>query len=332
MTGLVDADMLRSFSESTDAGGNLFTSPEWCEVMRETYGFDYVAPAAGGALPPAALIADTLGKRMVLPAFGDYALRNPGPGLADEIESLRIGCGSAALTVKVAGETDLPSERIVRRALLHEIDPQDYEVSSSFARNVGEAKAAGITLEQRTDAEAMDIFYPLYARQRIRKFNSLPQPIAFFRNIARRFFPDRGFVLFALSADRPVAALVVLRHENVLYHKFSASDPDSLKLRPNNLALGRLIEIAAEEGAERLDLGMTPGEGGLAFFKRSMGAREMPCHTYRWPALDGGGENAAKWEQEKRALIAEITASLVASDPAPEVASEYGRAFYRYFA
>lgn len=307
---------------------NLFTSRSWADVIVKTYGFSYHRPENARSIPAIALIEDALGQRLVAPAFGDYAMRDPVPSLATQIEAVREAFPAAGITLKIAGTAALPDANITRRALLHEIDPCDCTFSSSFKRNVAKGRRAGVTIEARTDDEALAMFFAMYARQRIRKFAALPQPYEFFRNIASAFFPDRGFILLALSQGRAIAALFVLRHRNRLYYKFGASDPGALDLRPNNVLMAHLVELARAHEIDRLDLGMTPGEGGLARFKRSMGARELPCSTYSWSALEGADRAIA----EKSKLIGEITAKLVAGDPDPDEASRYGAAFYRYFA
>ncbi|MEE4200329.1 GNAT family N-acetyltransferase [Erythrobacter sp.] len=322
----------------SDDAPNLFTSPSWREVMTRTYGFDF-HEVAGLHF---ALIEDALGARMVAPAFGDYARRfvrdEPGDGpsqgqtnaLEERIAAARAAFPHASFTIKCAGDAGLPDAQQVRASFLHELDPSKGLAGAkpAFRRNVAKAKRAGLAARLTTEGEALRRFYDLYARQRLSKFASLPQPRRFVEAIADIFFAaGDGFLVEIYHEDRSLAFALALRHEGVLYYKFGASDPESLHLRPNNLAMAALIDHAVETGMTRLDLGLTPSEGGLSSFKRAMGAREWPLGTYRWPPLDGREDIAG----EKRALLSEVTASLVANDPDPDEASRYGEALYRYF-
>jgi len=306
---------------------NLFTSRPWQDAIERTYGFAFHRSRGGHGAGTFALIDDAMGKRTVSPAFGDYAERHPAPGLADRIEHARRLFPQAGYMVRLAGEAEVVGARHLRRAFLHEVDLAEYEVSGAFARNVRKSQRSGLSVRRRVDDAGLEQFYALYARQRIRKFASLPQPRAFFENVAGEFFPQNGFLLEAHLGGRSAAFLFVLRHADVMYYKFGASDPEALSSRPNNLLMAELLTIAQGEGAVRLDLGMTPVEGGLARFKRGMGAREMPLTTYGWPSLSGETPDLAA----RRDLLGEMTRAIVARDPSPREASDYADIFYRYF-
>jgi hypothetical protein len=293
--------------------------------MERTYGFGFHEVQGLWF----ALVDDALGPRMVAPAFGDYAERHAGDGMPARIEAARAAFPGASFTIKVAGGRELPEERRIRSSLLHEIEPTAGldQARPSFRRLVAQAQRAGLAVRTRRDHDALVEFYRLYASQRIHKFRALPQPFGFFKNVADAFFGDDGFLIEVHLGGQPAAFVMALRHEQVLYYKFGASDPDALAMRPNNLAMAALVERARDMGMERLDLGLTPREGGLAAFKRGLGARELPLGTYRWPALDGGDQDVAG----KRVLLTEATRALVSSDPGPDAASAMGAAFYRYF-
>ena len=307
--------------------GNLFTSRKWQGAIERTYGFAFHRSNSGQGADTFALIDDAMGNRAVSPAFGDYAERHPAPGLADRIRQVRHSFPQAGYTVKLAGKAEVVGATNQRRACLHEVDLADYEMERGFARNVRKSRRSGLSVRRRVDDAAIEQFYALYARQRIRKFASLPQPLALFENVAGAFFPQNGFLLEAHLDGHRAAFLFVLRHADAMYYKFGASDPDALASRPNNLLMAELLQIAKDEGAVRLDLGMTPLEGGLARFKRGMGAREVPLTTYGWPPLAGGDPDIAA----RRDLLREMTRAIVARDPSPREASDHADIFYRYF-
>ena len=312
-----------------DDGSNLFTSPQWEQVIAATYGFQFHGVKAAGKTERFALVEDALGARMVAPAFGDFAARRADGGIMARIDAAREAFPHASFTIKLAGETGLPADRCVRDAIHNEIDlgPDGRQAERRFRRKAQQAREAGVTVHEVTDVEGFARFYQLYARQRVRKFASLPQPFAFFERIAEVFFPDNGFILEARHEGRVIGGVAAIEYGGECYSKFSASDPDALDLRPNNLLMNDLIEHSRKRGSTRLDMGLTPREGGLARFKQAMGASEQPLRTYRWPALDGPEGDVGAM----RALLSETTAALVATDPEPQVASDMGQAFYRYF-
>ena len=77
-----------------------------------------------------------------------------------------------------------------------------------------------------------------------------------------------------------MAAAVFFQWNGTVVYKFGASDPEFLRLRPNNLILWTAIRRACQEGAHEFDFGRTALENeGLRRFKSGWAATEIPL-TY----------------------------------------------------
>jgi CelD/BcsL family acetyltransferase involved in cellulose biosynthesis len=215
---------------------------------------------------------------------------------------------------------------------VHQSIPLGRSVAQAFARchpkqraNVRQAEAAGLTHRIAGDEEGVELFYALHSRVRKNKHGLLPQPRRFFARLAEMVFPDRGFVLVAQCNREPVAAMIFLRMGSVTYYKFSASDLDALALRPNHFLLWRAIEMAIDEGAEALDLGIAEDEG-LIRFKNRFGADSTPVFAGRYGRLEKS-ESALALEATLRALTSRLT-----SPEAPLASAQAGgNVLYRYF-
>lgn len=182
------------------------------------------------------------------------------------------------------------------------------------------ARGLGVTVERRTDRDALDAFYALHVQTRRRQ--GLPtQPRSFIRAFGDLFAQGLGFVSLARHDDEVAAAAVFLANGRTATYKYGASDRAALASRPNNLLFDDAIAWAAAEGFASLDLGRTDhGHEGLRAFKRGWGARELELsYTYagRRPPSPGPGP-------ARRALAAAISRS------PPLVGRAIGSALYRH--
>jgi CelD/BcsL family acetyltransferase involved in cellulose biosynthesis len=104
------------------------------------------------------------------------------------------------------------------------------------------------------------------------------QPRRFFRCIGQRLLEaERGFVLLAMQDGQCLAGAVCLHWGQVLTCKYSASRPDSLSVRPNNLIFWAAMQWGCEHGFTCFDMGRTEVDNeGLRRYKRGWGAAETP--------------------------------------------------------
>jgi CelD/BcsL family acetyltransferase involved in cellulose biosynthesis len=124
-------------------------------------------------------------------------------------------------------------------------------------------------------ADLVETFYGLHLQTR-RRLGVPVQPRRFFRLVWERLLErDLGYVLLAYAGDEPVAGAVFLSWNGAVTYKYSASDPDWWRARPNNLLLWNAIRIAVDAGARSFDFGRTDaGNDGLRKFKRGWGTEE----------------------------------------------------------
>ena len=165
-------------------------------------------------------------------------------------------------------------------------------------RAVKRARRAGLVVRREPDLRsAHSSFWRLHCATR-RKLGVPVQPRAFFDAIWRLMIErDCGYVLSAYLDSRPVASVVFLEHERTVVYKFSASEPDSIRLGGPSAVLWEGIRAACEKDQARMELGRTElGHEGLRYFKLGWGSDEsMLTYTYFGkgaPAESRGTEGA----------------------------------------
>ena len=184
---------------------------------------------------------------------------------------------------------------------------------------------AGVTHRVDTSLDGLRVFYELHAETRKFKHGLMPQPLAFFETIHRRFFPENGFLLIAEHEGSPIAAMFFLSYGSTIYYKFSASSLSSLSLRPNNLLISKVIEMAIERGCKKLDLGISDTEG-LIGFKERIGGRASDVYH----AIYNPREKTPAVTEVERAF-GEITTLLTAENAPLAYAKRGGEILYRFF-
>lgn len=329
---------------TADDTGELFTSWDWISVVTDTYAIPIhaVVNRANGAMLAFGVLDDLAGQRLIALPFSDYVLL-PYPfeavkTLADKaLEAFPTF--SMSIRLAAAAPAEHGTWDIKQSAVYHRLAPAPENelwesLTQSFRNQVRQAQRNKITTRIDHSIEAVDRFYSLHTSVRNRKFNSIPQPRRFFHLIHQRLFgPARGFILEAWHDDVLVAGCLVLRRGQQLYYKFSASLPEALPIRANNLMLWELIRTAGGNGLA-LDLGRSglgDGYAGLRHFKDSLGAASLPLlnmtHRPREPdtrAIERAAEFSALAGKTSR-LLSSAGLDEDGNDAAAEL-------LYRYFA
>jgi CelD/BcsL family acetyltransferase involved in cellulose biosynthesis len=313
----------------------LFQHPDWASLMEETYGFPARVAmvirdgAVAGGLPYSE-IEDFRGKRRIAGAFADVC-EPLGEEMWPQIESAL--CDDAIpWLVRSRTESGTLAYASAVTAFHHVIElPADASEARAFSRRrqrseVRQALRAGVELCRLDGDEAIDLFYPLHTQTRREKHGLLPQPRAFFEALARRFFPDRGFVLAAQLNGAVVAAELLLICSDALYFKFIASDQAFLHSRPNDFLLWSAIDRAAQMGLRRVDLGIAEAES-LVHFKRKYSPLETPVFTARYVPAAAKPPHVLAMERS----LADVTQALTRADVPAAAAQEAAAALYRYF-
>jgi CelD/BcsL family acetyltransferase involved in cellulose biosynthesis len=311
----------------------LFQSSDWGDVVASTYGFPVriAVLVRGGSVVaglPYAEIDDFRGRRRVAFAFADVCepLGDDWPALQAALcaEGVPWQIRSRVAPGPLADAREIGVHQTVSLAggapgVISRLHPKQRARMRS-------AERAGLTHRLLSGDESIETFYALHLRLRVAKHRLLPQPRKFFERLAERFFPDRGFVVAAYAAGRPVAAMLFIRWGDTLYYKFSASDLDLLSLHPNHYLLGEVLAEAATEGFSSVDLGISEDEG-LVHFKLRLGAEAVPVYVgkYAQPEKSDAVRNM-------EAALADLTKILTEPDVPLAAAQAAGTELYRYFA
>jgi lipid II:glycine glycyltransferase (peptidoglycan interpeptide bridge formation enzyme) len=162
-------------------------------------------------------------------------------------------------------------------ALAQTVDESFAALSPDHRRAVRIAGRAGLDVEVGTSRSLFEAFARLHAVTR-KRLGVPIQPRRFVRALGVALAEgDLGFIVVVRHNDHPVAAGVFLTGHGMVLFKYSASDADAWKLRPNNLMVWEAIRRSVERGFVRFDLGRSDvGQDGLCFFKRNFGAAELP--------------------------------------------------------
>jgi CelD/BcsL family acetyltransferase involved in cellulose biosynthesis len=291
-----------------NASASIFQHREWLALLERRYRYSFVAPCAidadgeaVGGIPLARVESRLTGRRLVAVPFSDLC-----PVLAQDASVRRTVADTlveerrrTGLDVEIRATVDgFPAGHVVARFVHHLLtldrDSERIEkrMRSQVRRGAARAVREGVSIEQRTDAAALDAFYRLHLRTR-RRQGSPTQPKRFIDGLVKLFDLGLGFVLLARQAGRPTAAAVFLMLHGTLTYKYGASDERYLAARPNNLLFLEAIRWGCQNGQRRLDFGRTDlGNTGLRRFKSAWGADECAlAYTYLAdrPPSEGGG-------------------------------------------
>jgi CelD/BcsL family acetyltransferase involved in cellulose biosynthesis len=313
----------------------LFQSPTWGELIEASYGFPALVACAydGDSIVaglPYAFVDDFRGARRVASAFADVCEPLGDPAAWPGIERALVDEGIAwqqRSRVRPSALAQSSAEAGVHQTLElgGSVEAMSGRLHPKTKANLRQAEAAGIVGRILEPQEGIETFYALHSSVRKAKHRLLPQPRAFFDEIAARFFPDRGFVIAAMAGRKAVAAMLFLQEGTTWYYKFSASDQSALATRPNHFLLWRAIELAIEARIERIDLGISEDEG-LVRFKRRFGAVETPVFVARYCQKPKTAEAVAI-----EATLDSLTEALTADAAPMESAQAGGTTLYRYF-
>ena len=150
-------------------------------------------------------------------------------------------------------------------------------------RAVKRARREGLAVRREHDLRsAHSSFWRLHCATR-RKLGVPVQPRAFFDAIWRLMIErDCGYVLSAYLGSHPVASVLFLEHGSTVVYKFSASEPDLMRLHGPTAVLWEGIQRACEKGQATMDLGRTEfAHEGLRYFKLGWGSEETTlAYTY----------------------------------------------------
>ena len=159
---------------------------------------------------------------------------------------------------------------------------------SSIRERIRKVERSKLQVRVAEEEEDMRVFYNLNLLTR-KKHGVLPQVYDFFKNIWQGLILKKlAILMLAEYEGLPIAGILFLLFKDVIYSKFSASDPDCLKYHPFHILRWRMIQYACQNGFKYLDFGRaSPDNQGLVTFRRQWGTKEADLPYYYWPSVKG---------------------------------------------
>jgi hypothetical protein len=325
---------------------SVFHSPNWLKALSCTYGYTpvaYTTSAPGQELENGMVFCRVeswlTGRRLVSLPFSDHC-----EPLVETPEDLEIM--AAALEAELFREqwryiemrplrpvqlvTSLPQASIPYTFHVLDLSPDIDTLfrnchKNSTQRKILRAEREGLRYREGCDEELLDHFYALLANTR-KRHSRPPQPRQWFVNLIE-CMGDTLKLRVAFQNDKPVAAVITIRHKDTMVYKYGGSDPQSNKLGGMHLLLWAAIREAKSTGLRYFDFGRSEaGQDGLITFKKRWGTTQTALIYSRYGLSD---EVAHMFESSGQSWKSKVAHYLLAHMQ-PSILSLAGRALYRH--
>jgi len=279
---------------------SIFHTPEWLSVLQQTYGY---APAAITTSPPGSDLTNGIpfcsvhsvftGTRLVSLPFSDHCRPLAvGDELSELIQAIRETSSRDRLKyieLRPPESSLLPGVFPALHSIVHILDlsPSLNDIirgfhSSCVRRKIRRAEREGLTIDVGRSKALLDDFYNLQVVTR-RRHGLPPQPQQWFRNLLATM-GEKATIRVARLHDRPIAAILILRHKQTAVYKYGCSLASENRRGGMQLLLCRAIEEAKAQGIREMDLGRCGIKDiGLAKFKERWGAERREMAYFRYP-------------------------------------------------
>lgn len=272
---------------------NIFHHPAWINLMAECYGYHPFVIAIcnekgdiKAGLPLMEVNSLLTGHRWVSLPFSDhcnplYHGDAPPPELFEYLAELKMKHDVARVelrsTISCDGDVYKDNSQVLHLLRLSADAEKVFRNfhPSQVQRNIARAERDGVKVRWAEDKSDLDIFYDLHLKTRHRL--GVPvQPRWYFELLWRRIIDaGLGFILLAHKDSVPIAGGVFLTYKTTLVVKYSASDSDYWRFRPNHLLIWTSIRWGCEHGYSLFDWGKTSVDNvGLRNFKNGWGSQE----------------------------------------------------------
>ncbi|MGB2604007.1 MAG: GNAT family N-acetyltransferase [Candidatus Sulfotelmatobacter sp.] len=329
----------------THLRASVFHSSAWLKALSRTYQYEpiaYTTSPAGQKLENALVLCRIqswlTGRRLVSLPFSDHC-----EPLVDAREDLDA--------IMAALEQD-SRERDLRYIELRPLQPIEIETSlrhstvpytfhqldlapglptlfanchkNSTQRKILRAEREGLRYREGSSEEFVEHFYGLHTITR-RRHRRPPQPRKWFVNLID-CFGDALKIRVAFKVNRPVAAVITIRHKGTMVYKYGGSDPRFNHLGSMHLLLWAAIEEAKTANLQSFDFGRTDADQkGLITFKKRWGSTQSDMVYSRY-ALS---EDVAHMFEASGSWKSRVAKHLL-SRMQPGILSVVGRALYRH--
>lgn len=288
---------------------SVFHQRGWLAALAETYGYEPIALCGASAdqqlscgIVFCRISSWITGARLVSLPFSDHC--DPLVGDASEFDFVfaHLQGQNAERKYKYIEVRALTSVATVSSGLretasfcFHMLDLRD-DLPRIFGgfhkdcvqRKIRRAEREQLSCETGTSEESIRQFYRLLVRTR-KRHNLLPQPLAWFRNLAR-LMGDRLTIRIAKKGGIPIAGLLSLRHRETVVYKYGCSDERFHNLGAVPFLFWNLIKDSKGAGVEQLDFGRSDwSQQSLVLFKDRFGAVRSTLNYFR---LSRGNESS----------------------------------------
>lgn len=325
---------------------SVFHSSAWLQALSRTYGYKpvaYTTSRAGQELESGMVFCRVeswlTGRRLVSLPFSDHC--EPLVEKAEDLKTITASLEREFSREKWRYIEVRPLQQLeIATSLPHLTIPYTFHQldlgpdidtlfrnchKNSTQRKIIRAEREGLRYREGRTEELLDNFYTLLANTR-KRHHRPPQPRHWFVNLIA-CFGDALKIRVALQCERPVAAVLTIRHKDTLVYKYGGSDSRFNSLGGMHLLLWRSIQEAKSEGLHCFDFGRSEaGQNGLITFKKRWGTTQSDLIYSRYGL---SGDVAHMFESAGASWKARVAKHLLAH-MRPSMLSLAGRLLYRH--
>lgn len=276
----------------------VFHTPEWIQVLSDTYGFKPVAQtvlhcdAVKGVIPFCETRSLTGTKRLVSLPYSDFCepLVSSGDDMQTIIDTILRENNLRYRYIDFrGGNRVLETAQSGRSVFTHDIDCTKSEATlfdalrPSVKRNIRKAEKEKCTFTVSHSLDSLHRFYRMHCISR-REHGLPPQPWLFFKNIWNLFIAHKkGFISEISYRGTMIAGALFLVFNEKCIFKFGTSHKKYLFCRPNDFMIWNSLLHCKFLGCSILNLGRTePDHTGLLHFKRGWSGNENTIDYFRF--------------------------------------------------
>jgi CelD/BcsL family acetyltransferase involved in cellulose biosynthesis len=271
---------------------SVFHSTAWLRALQRTYEYQpivFTASAPGTTLDNGIVFCGVrswlTGRRLVSLPFSDHCeplvAREQFEAISAHVKSIGDQWDYVEYRPLTDRFTTAGNTHPTDGFWFHQLDlrPNEGVLFAAFHRTaiqqpIHRAEREGLAYDERGGEEGLGDFYQLLLLTR-QRHQLPPQPLAWFRNLAHEFGAAMK-IRVARQGGRAIAAIVTLRHREVMVYKYAASDAKCHSLGGTQLLVWKTIQDAISTGCTTLDLGRSDADNdGLIAFKDRWGARRF---------------------------------------------------------
>lgn len=279
---------------------SVFHTAGWLDAIRRTYGYESVAYTTS---PPTERLSNAVlvssirswltGSRLVSGPFADHCdpLFTSQNDLQESIDALHDDVRRGAWKyLELRPTTDAISSLglvAYRRYARHVLDlrpPIDELLAgchrNSIQRKIRRAQRESLRIESGRSEALLTSFYALLGATR-RRHHLPPPPIRWFHNLIE-CLGEAVSIQVALKDRRPIGAIFMIRHRDVVVYKYGASDATMHAAGAMPFLMWNAIVEGKHAGMRRLDFGRSDiDQPGLISFKDRFGATRETMTYFR---------------------------------------------------